>query len=387
MKKKVVFFIVAIILNVLVFVFSNGLFKKFIINPDSSDYANHISAAINNEGYSLMHLIFKCAHHIYDNPIFYAFIMSMITVATVVVLFVFLKKLFKSDKFAVSDYIILAISISSLFVASIYIPKYYNYLYVSSTLITQPWHNSTYVLMRLFGFATLILYYYLIDNYYKKGNKHFFIIFTVLLTLVNYSKPNFFLAFAPSMLILLIYDLIKSRGKKLKSIIDFGMCVVISMPVLFYQTSKVYDSGEKSSIIISAEKFINAIRNERYLLSLFSNLLFPILVLLVILFISRKSKLNVKKYIQSWLMFLFSYLQYMFMAETGPRAQHGNYSWGIYFFTLNLYLISLYELIKLKKEQMINSILFYFIIFIYILNVVFGIYYFYLLLIGDSYIM
>ena len=54
------------------------------------------------------------------------------------------------------------------------------------------------------------------------------IIFAVLLTITNAIKPNFILFFAPMMLIYLIADFIREKGKNVIQCIKYGSAALVS---------------------------------------------------------------------------------------------------------------------------------------------------------------
>jgi len=60
--------------------------------------------------------------------------------------------------------------------------------------------------------------------------------------------------------------------------------------------------------------------------------LFPALVTIVIIYKKTKN-CNIKVWllVQSRIMFFISYAETLFIKETGPRENHGNFAWGIYF--------------------------------------------------------
>lgn len=247
-------------------------------------------------------------------------------------------------------------------------------------LITQPWHNPTYHLMRLLGYLVLTIYFILFKCYKNNDNKKFkfYGLFIILLTLVNYAKPNFFLGFAPAMLIVLVYDLITSKGKQLKNIIMFGCCVLLTMPVLFLQSATLFGSGSNASIIISTEQFLTLFSNSSGINSIISNLLFPLFTTIVyfcIYFGKSKKELDASILVQSWLMFAISFFERFFLFETGPREGHGNFLWGCFFFTDVLYIVCFVEWITLFNKGYLSrkNPLFYIGVAIYLIHFGMGI--------------
>ena len=111
--------------------------------------------------------------------------------------------------------------------------------------------------MRFFSMWVILLFFNIYEN--VENNKFSIrdgIIFCVLLSLCNYSKPNFFLAFAPASFFIFICLFIRFRGKNFASIFKWGMCYLFSIPCMFYMVSVVYDKSENSQVAFSSENLV-----------------------------------------------------------------------------------------------------------------------------------
>ena len=366
------------------------LFFMYASGTYSSDFPAHIYASITGEGYSLMHLILKICNKISPHPLITAYVMGIITVATVYAVYCFLKFILKENNVKFNKYMVMALGITGICLSSIYIPKLFPHHYTAATCLTQPWHNTTYILMRMLGYLTLTVYFYIVRNYQKKNCIKAYVVFTIFLSLTNFAKPNFFLGFAPMMLAVLIYDFIKSRGKQLKNIIMFGCCVLLSMPVLFMQAREVYGEGENSSVIFSCEKFKQLYSGTDWIWAAVSNMLFPVIVTGVVIYAKKKNgEIDISYLVQAWIMYFISYGEMLFIQETGARASHGNFAWGIYFFTAVLYIICLAEWIIIYKKEYLSkkNPLFFIGTAVYCMNAASGIQYVCLLTQGKHYII
>ena len=219
----------------------------------------------------------------------------------------------------------------------------------------------------------------------EKGNWKDYTLFTICLIMVNLSKPNFILSFAPMMLLVLIFDFIKYRGKNFLYVVRFGICVLISLSVVLVQTSKVY--GDGSSIIFKFDDIVAMISNPSVLLwSLFSNIALPIFVTVLVV-VSKNDNSRRDILAQSWIMFIISATQKIFMDESGERMGHGNYAWGCYFFCQVLNVVAFVELIRLIKSKSISKISAILGSLLFLAEVVSGIYYFVHILGGGYYIL
>ena len=357
------------------------LFNRFVYSKFVSDFPAHISSAVTENGYSFMHILLKFTFNIFKNLTAISVLMSVITVLTVFVaayLFKTIIKTVSNGKYNTDTFRFYAFSIVlsalSLFISNIYIPEYWEHYYVGQSTVTQPWHNSTYILMRLFALAVLAVYFVIQQRYYKqKISVGYYIVFLILLALTNFAKPNFSMAFAPIMLLVLLWDFCATKAKSFLNALLFGVCVLISFFPILFQTNSLYGGADGSSIVMSADKYLSFTAEKSYMYSLFADLLFPLLAAIIILVYYLKCKdISLRIFFTTWGFYVLGVLEALFIAETGPRATHGNFGWGQYFFGLLLYLVSIaYLTIIAKKKKEV-----YFTFIIYGLNIISGIFYF-----------
>ena len=212
------------------------------------------------------------------------------------------------------------------FVMPLYIPAIHPQRYMGLQSGTI-WHNSTYMGMKFAAVLLLIFYFRYQERYEKKFAAGDFVIFTLLLILVNLMKPNFLLCFAPAMAAVLLGDCIASRGKTLKRQILFGIPVLISLAVIIYETMVLFSGERSESSITLALAYGLRLRTKHPVASLIQSAAFPLLVLAGNLEELKKDRV----FRTSWLIWLFGLLEYLFLCETGPRKDHGNFSWGYSF--------------------------------------------------------
>ena len=269
---------------------------------------------------------------------------------------------------------------SALFIASTYIPFLYTEFYKSG-LATQPWHNSTYLLMRLLGIIVMIVYIKIESHYLSGISIKEAALFTLLLVLVNYAKPNFIIAFAPMMFIFLMKDFIRLKGKKTIQIIKFGICVLLSLWILVFQYQILYPDGGDSAIAFNQTGIQELFASPLVVAKIIAGLSFPIVILVLAVW-KRYCPLIL---IQSWVLFLISWMEVIFLTETGSRATHGNFYWGLRMMAYILYLTSNAVLISLRKKTQIPTRLYRIIQTVYICSILSGIWYFKNILTGGSY--
>lgn len=235
--------------------------------------------------------------------------------------------------------VLLFASLSSLFLVSICLPYFRNGIYDAYT--GSVWHNETYIGMRFFALLFLIVFYDTCDNYLERFSLKSFILQSLLLLFVNWVKPNFIIAFGPAMLVMMIVDIIKAKGKGFGKWILFGVPVLIGALILPFQflnlfsnTGEVSDSSDSSVIFVPGTPILNG----RFpIIGFICAYAFPICTLFMHYEEVKKSKFISVCYL-GW---FFSLLEYAFLAETGYRSNHGNFSWGLHFFTFLIFVISI----------------------------------------------
>ena len=216
--------------------------------------------------------------------------------------------------------------------------------------------------MRLFAVMAVAMYFLIESTYLKKINFGYAVVFTVSLLFANSVKPNFIISFAPIMLLFMIIDFIKQKGKCLKNSIAFGICVLISLTVLFYQYKILYATDDDSQIIFSLD-----------LLRQFFKTTF-------LLLFKDRSKSEKSILTKVWLMYILSFFTFLVLKETGMRENDGNFAWGMYFFSFLLNIVCLTQWISNYKSSKSEERFVYLIgILAYAASVVSGFSYFVIL--------
>ncbi len=261
------------------------------------------------------------------------------------------------------------LALSLLFVFAIPIPSYSldKYMYIGN-FVPNVWHNST--VLFVFPFALLLFeqsYKQLIQYNAQRNN------WILLLIFLNvFIKPSYFFVFVSVYPLLL---LIKYKFKK-----EFWQGILPVIIGLFFLALEFWSiyltkdpfSAEKSSVIFqpfySSPLFLDLWPMPYALLF---SLFFPILYAVLNFNDVRKSQL----FWFSALSFIVSAFIYLFIAETGPRATHGNFYWQIVICTWICFFVSLMALLtdfKQHGKALKNSLL----LSVYGIQVLIGIIYF-----------
>lgn len=288
-----------------------------------SDLPEHIREGVSGEPYSLMERSFGFLMNTLKlNQKAVALWLAFLTIGTIWVTWRLMCRVMKSGHPAVLH----LLAFGCMFVMPLFIEAVHPHRYMGMQSGTI-WHNSTYLGMKFAAMCLLLFYYRYQEQYETRFSVKDFVWFTLLLVFVNLMKPNFFLCFAPAMAVMLLTDCIRARGKTLKQQILFGIPVLISLAVVIYETTVLFDGSRSESSITLALAYNLRLRTEHPIASLIQSAAFPLLVLAG----NLKELKRDRVFRMSWLIWLFGLLEYLFLCETGPRKDHGNFSWGYSF--------------------------------------------------------
>ncbi len=316
-----------IILSIVLFALFTILFYRQAINYEGryfSDLPAHISFATNGDGYSILYFTIGLILKIIPNVISIAALESLL-----IIISWFMTEKLIVKYFQLETLTSMLISTGLIFLSSIYIPFIAPYFY-NGGIVTQPWHNITYLGMRVFAVITLYYFPEIFQNYKEEISFKDWCKIAIPLAFATSIKPNFLISFAFTLLLFLIIDFFQGRltAKKFKNIIIMGTTVFPSCLILLFQSFILFspgDNGESSGIIITllGSEFLRA-GFKSVLQKLVRALTFPTLVL-----IFNRKKLN-RSSMFMYVMYIITLLQVILLHETGERANHGNFYWGLY---------------------------------------------------------
>lgn len=319
-----------IILVALVIILSSVLTRMFYYQAIQyndlykSDLPAHITFATSGRGYSLLYAAIGLIYKLTENVFFIALFESFLVIGTWLLTGKLLQLLVCSIEYACACFAALPLT----FLTGIYIPFVYEHFY-RQQLVTQPYHNITYYGMRFFAVCVMICLTVMIDRYLENIKWQNFCFLTLFLMLSTAIKPSFLLGFAAALLFFLIIDFLKYgfERKKFSHIIIMGMSVIPSLIVLIVQAKMLYgkpiEEGGSGIALIWGANFVK-MGLIPTILKLICGLSFPCLVLLV----NNKKLRKEEKFV--YLMFAIQLLVCIIFSETGRRARHGNFYWGLY---------------------------------------------------------
>ncbi|HEY5588983.1 MAG TPA: hypothetical protein VIK86_08515 [Candidatus Paceibacterota bacterium] len=270
-------------------------------------------------------------------------------------------------------------ALSLIFVFVIPVPSYIlnGYFYIGN-FVPNVWHNSTIIF--LFPFALLLFELSNMQLIAFDEKRNGWIILLIFLNV--FIKPSYFFVyvFVYPLLLLIKYKLNKEFWKSIFPVI-IGLIFLIFEYWTIYKGSKL--GNNESSSVIFHPFYSNVLISDIWQLplSLFFSLFFPFLYVIF-------NVPKIKKSLLFWfttLSFLTSIFIYLFIAESGPRASHGNFYWQIVICTWFCFFTAFISLIKdfnIEGKTLKNK----FLMSIYFIHVLIGIVYFVRLFVVDNYL-
>ena len=264
--------------------------------------------------------------------VFIGLYLAAFVVGTVLLIFVLLKRLCPN----VSLGLLAAISFVSVFVMPINVPVLSEYIY--NSYCGSVWHNESYLGMRFFALLVLLFFLKTNESYLKTFSPKEFALGCVLVFIVNFVKPNFIIAFAPALLVMMIVDIAKAKGSGFFRWLLYGASVLVGCLILPFQYLLLFNEAETNEdpgVIFVLGDFI--LCQKHPLLNILFALMFPIIVFII----HRKELVRSKFHMVCLLAWVFAWLEYAFLAEGGSRYGDENFSWGLQLFTFVVFCLSL----------------------------------------------
>lgn len=225
----------------------------------------------------------------------------------------------------------------------------FDYAYRCMGIYTpNPIWNATYLATRPFTIVCFFEAAKVLKNYQKNFTWKGSLPFAVSLFLMTITKPSYTMVLVPLMGIMLLVDLIRSKGKSFKN--AFFLCVTM-IPTgldLLYQFFGVFTGtnvkGEETGIGIAFGLVWNNF-TKSIPLSIVMGMALTLGVLALNLVFNYKMMREKFTYRFAWYNYLVSMGMFLIFYEKGFRMEHANFSWGymhgmffVFFLTLVLVL-------------------------------------------------
>jgi len=314
-----------------------------------SDLPAHINIGIQGGDYSVLYFIMGIICRLPR----YSFAIALFESSIVILTFLTAEKYLRVH-FDIGSRWTVWVAAGSLFFCSIYTPRYYQYYY-SWSLITQPWHNITYFGMRLFSVPVFFHTLRVLEEYRQHFTWKDWMTLAIPLLLSAAIKPNFLAGYSFALLCVLVIDFVRDcfakelRPSSFLRYIGLGSIVFPAVIVLLYQMLILY--GEQNGAAPDSVITLVFLKSQFFELGMLKTIIgivrdmaFPVLVAVY------GYKHFSKKDMFVWLLFLITLVQRIIIEETGPRASHGNFTWGIYNAGYLLYLYMVPVFIQLVRK-------------------------------------
>lgn len=194
------------------------------------------------------------------------------------------------------------------------------------------YHNTTYIMLAPFAMLAMLSFYRVWTGMHTRLDARAWLAFTVWLTLATSFKASFVFAFAPALLILLIVDLVKTRGKNLLREILMGCSVLPSIALCLVQSLVLFgEEGEGLQLVfmvdwssIPSDQISWGLFNEASRRGMLRSLVFVAAVALLL----GRAVWQKFRYRVSFLTFAVAMAEALLIVEKGERIGHGNLWWG-----------------------------------------------------------
>ncbi len=249
------------------------------------------------------------------------------------------------------------------------------------------WHNSTYLVMRMIGMATLLYYFRLEKTYGERISAKNWFVLTALLAVGTGVKPSFLTVFAPALALKLLWDLF--HRVRFRQIFLLGCTVLPSLGVMLWQNAVLFGQDTGNGFHL-APWYTFSLHADRPKAAVLCSLAFPLVVVLF----SLKKIFSDKQYFFAWMMTGIGFFEALLLAETGSRSRDGNFLWGYLFALFFLYVYSFRvfkEMLLTRREEKDTKVVSWIpvalcgLVFLYQLYC--GVYFFLRLLGGETYFM
>ncbi len=337
-KKNVVYTIALALTSVVLFLLFFHIFSGQIYDQNGlydSDIHTHIKFSLNGSGYSLLYRIMGVLHRLAGSPFPIAVMEALMVVGTWLLSAKWLKDMYASHSYAFYAFV----SLPTLGLTGMYLSSVYECFY-KQQLVTQPYHNITYIGMRFFAVPVMILFYKVFEQYLESVRWKQWVCLAIMLVVSTAVKPSFFYGFALALLVMLIVDFIRTKCqlKPFTKMVIMGLVVIPSLCVMALQAVVLFDKpagtpGGSGIALIWGARFVKK-GFLKTTLKLICGLAFPCLVAFF-----NRDRLK-KTEIFTYLMYVVQLLICILFSETGKRAYHGNFYWGLYGAAFFVFLIT-----------------------------------------------
>lgn len=321
-----------------------------------SDLPFHIDMALEGWGYSVTAFLYRFLNLFPGRNLLIAIFLSCCTVGTVLLTAYVLKDYVKDVPARISISAICGV-VMPFFIKSVHYQRYIGYQSASI------WHNSTYIVLKLFALITLFLCFQIAQNYSETVSWKKCVLFAVLLAFSTAVKTSFVAVFAPAALVMLVADGL--TGVPFKKLLLVATTIIPTILVVLMQEAVLFGADTGNGIVIEFGYTVYS-RADHPQYTMILSALFPVLIFLfnaVHVFADtwkeirqKKKGLTHREFLVAWTMWFFGALELLFLKETGARERDANFAWGYSFCLFILFIIScIYFLRNLKSSTFMKG--------------------------------
>ena len=237
----------------------------------------------------------------------------------------------------------LLFSLAVYFAQAVWIPR--GGSWYLGTISGTIYHNTTYIMLAPFALLAVLPFYRVWRGLGSGLDLRAWLVYTLLLTLATSFKASLVFAFAPALLVLLIADLVRTRGKNIRREFILGCSVLPSIALCVIQANVLFSEEGSGIHLIFTVAFdrhgmLWGPFNEAAVLGLLRSFVF---VGAVGVLLGRRAWGSFR-YRFSLLLFAVSMAEALLLVESGERLYHANLWWGpfICFWTFLLESVSIW---------------------------------------------
>lgn len=232
-----------------------------------------------------------------------------------------------------------AISLITVFSGNIYIPIFHEYFYRKSWN-SYAWQSPTQQSVIMLSLVTLTFFLLMFRDYKDSISVKYWLAAAVFGFFATWTKPSFFMIFAPSIVVVFLIELIGLKGKilmeRFRRLFIMGSALFPALGIMLYYMFWYQGAVGGSEIHFGLSNFIYETPTIGLLIRrVVSGLTIPIIVL-----IFNTDKLKNFPYKLVCTMFIVGVLEWMLIYESGRNAHFGNFGWGKQLACLLMFLIS-----------------------------------------------
>lgn len=224
------------------------------------------------------------------------------------------------------------------------------------------YQNPTIILLRPLA---ILQFMYALKCFETKSSSNVFIPALISL-LATFAKPNFAICLLPVIMLISLYKLFRREPVNI-SLLTLGFLVPTTI-MLAWQLWMTYNSNDTAHIIFFPFGVMRLYSHHLFF-KFFLSILFPLTITLLY----WKQVIHNLPMILAWLIFIFGAFFTYFLAESGIRFGHGNFTWSGEITLFILFIISTLFLIEAGGASRIKQITAQ---LMWSLHIIFGIIYF-----------